>query len=191
MKAAIEFGAGGIETSEEDDGGLARRSCREPEAFAELYLRYRGRMHRYVRARVRVEDEALDLTQQVFMTAYDRIDQYVPAKGPFVAWLFGIARHAVSDFLRRRAHAAASWDGWDMHADQNVEREIVDLLDLQRLRGLVAELPAGKRDLLALRFGGELAVPEIAALTGKKPDAVYKQLSRTIEQLRGAFDETD
>jgi DNA-directed RNA polymerase specialized sigma24 family protein len=46
-----------------------------------------------------------------------------------------------------------------------------------------------KRDLLALRFAAGLTVPEIAAVTGKRTDATYKLLTRTLEELRGVPNE--
>jgi RNA polymerase sigma factor (sigma-70 family) len=58
---------------------------------------------------------------------------------------------------------------------------------LTRLSQLVATLPPDKRELLALRYGADLTVPEIAAIIGKNIRATYKQLSRLLESLEDAY----
>jgi RNA polymerase sigma-70 factor (ECF subfamily) len=96
-------------SSEPDDLALVRAVRADPTAFAPLYERYRDRVYWYVRTRTASSEDAADLLQQVFLQALDRIDQYSPQKGPFVAWLFGIARHVVSSHNRRR-RPNVSWD---------------------------------------------------------------------------------
>ena len=85
-----------------DDAALVQSVRVDPAAFAPLYERYRDRVYWYLQTRTASADDAADLLQQVFLQALDRIDQYKPKQGPFVAWLFGIARHVASNHNRRR-----------------------------------------------------------------------------------------
>jgi RNA polymerase sigma-70 factor (ECF subfamily) len=48
-------------------------------------------------------------------------------------------------------------------------------------------LDAEKRELLALRFAGQLTAPEIAAVVGKSPEAVKRQLTRIVHALKEQF----
>jgi len=161
----------------------------EPALFAAVYGQHRDAVYRYIRSKVGSNDDALDICQQAFTRAYERLDRYRPEKGSMASWLFAIARNAVSDHYRRRRDVPRL--DWEPTALDDVELETLTVLEVERLRGVVSALPEDKQDLLALRFSGGLSIPEIAAATDRKPDAVYKQLSRTLEQLRGALDDPD
>lgn len=90
------------------DAALARQTLEHPDAFAELYQRYRMRVYRYLRARLPNDEDAADVTQQVFVSAFGRLRQYRAARASFATWLLAIARHAATDFQRRHRSMA----GW-------------------------------------------------------------------------------
>ncbi|HEY7355449.1 MAG TPA: sigma-70 family RNA polymerase sigma factor, partial [Ktedonobacterales bacterium] len=78
---------------EGDEAALVAAAQADPAAFDALYQRYLARVYRYLRAHVGSDDEAADLTQQVFLKALDALPRYRPRGAPFAAWLFQIARH--------------------------------------------------------------------------------------------------
>jgi RNA polymerase sigma-70 factor (ECF subfamily) len=175
----------------EDEPTLIAAAQRDPHAFGPLYHRYLARVYRYVRAHVPGEDEASDITQQVFLQALDALPRYSERGVPFAAWLFRIARHTVADSYRRhRATVALETLPTSLHPVMGQEPE-ADLLrreSLARLRELLAELDHGKRELLALRFAGQLSSPEIAAVVGRSPAAVKKELTRILQSLKERYD---
>jgi RNA polymerase sigma factor (sigma-70 family) len=57
------------------------------------------------------------------------------------------------------------------------------------LSAAINRLDETKRDLLALRFACDLTIAEIAEVTHKSPQSIYKQLSRAFTELRGYLDE--
>jgi RNA polymerase sigma-70 factor (ECF subfamily) len=72
------------------------------EAFDQLVRRYRREVHVFLHRMVRDPDLADDLTQEVFVKAYRRLDQY-RADGSFLSWIIKIANnHALNDFKRVR-----------------------------------------------------------------------------------------
>lgn len=81
---------------------LVRAAQQDVKDFLPLYDRYRDRLYRYLLSRIGDPDEAADLLQQVFLQAMDRLSQYQPGRGPFAAWLFGIARNSATNFRQRR-----------------------------------------------------------------------------------------
>src|SRR5256714_13984737 len=91
-----------------DEVALVRAARQEPSAFGTLYDRYLGRIYAYLRARTSTDEEAADLTQQVFLQALDALPRYREGRVPFAAWLFRIARNAAIDSYRRRTSGA--WD---------------------------------------------------------------------------------
>lgn len=170
---------------------LVERARTDPAAFETLYLQYRDSVDRYLRSRTLHEEDAADLTQQVFLRALDRLPQYGTRKGTFAAWLFGIARHAASDFHRRRPQSGWSDPSAMLHlaSDEDVEANVVRREDARRLHTLLADLPTEKQDLLALRFAAGLSIVEIATVIGKSVDATRKQLTRTIQHLEEQYHE--
>ena len=157
----------------------------DPESFGALYERYLPRVYRYLAARASSPEEAADLTQAVFLKAYDQLGRYKPGKAPFAAWLFRIARNAAID-SHRRQRPAIPWEWVPELASEgdSGEHSVLRAERLQELRGLLSNLETEKRDLLALRYAGGLTIAEIAPLVGKKPEAVKKQLQRTLQQLK-------
>ena len=177
---------------ESDEAPLIAAAQADPAAFDALYRRYLARVYRYLRAHVGSDDEAADLTQQVFLKALDALPRFRLRGPPFAAWLFQIAHHTVTDAYRRRRPTVA-WETLPeaLHplAEQEPEAATLRLEALAHLGALLAQLDAPKRELLALRFAAGLTAPEIAKVVGKSPDAVKKQLSRTIHMLKEQYHE--
>src|SRR5947207_13608050 len=83
------------------DAALARKAAAgDQHAWSLIYQAHHAHVYRYVRARVS-EEEAADLTADVFVAAVHSIGRYAGER-PLLAWLFGIARHYVADHHRKR-----------------------------------------------------------------------------------------
>lgn len=174
----------------DDETALVREAQRNPAAVGRLYDRYVDRVYRYLRARTPAEDDARDLTQQVFMQMLTALPRYHPRKAPFGAWLFGIARHVAGDFYRRQ-RSTAPWDALPplLHpvVQPDVEAAALQREDVDRLRALLGALDPETRELLALRFAAHLTAREIAAVIGTSEAATKKRLARTIQRLKEQY----
>ena len=179
------------ETSAQDETALVRAAQADPTAFIALYHRYLDRIYAYLRARVASDEDAADLTQQVFLQALDALPRYRGRRGDsFAAWLFRIARNAAIDFHRRRRVTVA----WDLLPEalqpivtRDLDAHILRREAVARLRALFAALDAETRELLVLRFTGGLSIAEIAAVVGKSEAATQKKLFRTIQALKERY----
>ncbi len=164
----------------------------QPAAFAPIYRAYLDPVYRYLWLRVRDDETAADLTQQVFLKALQSLPSYRERGLPFAAWLFRIARNQAVDASRRR-HDVAALDLLPEIPDpaQSSDLEAAGLRReaLVRLRDLVSALDPDERELLALRFAGGLSSREIAPLVGKGEEAVKKQLTRLLRKLRDQYHE--
>ena len=172
-----------------------RAAQREPQAFGTLYQLYLTRIYRYMRARVASDEDAADLTQQLFLRAFDALPRYKEKGLPFSAWLFRIARNLATDALRQRKPSSAWVQLPEAAAEQmpdtmNLEAEVLRDEAVNHLRTLIATLPPDKRELLVLRFEAELTAREIAQVLGKSEAAVHKQINRTLNALKEAYQET-
>jgi RNA polymerase sigma-70 factor (ECF subfamily) len=169
------------------DEALVAAARQRPDDFAALYARYMPRVYRYVAARTGNREDAADITQLVFARAFASLPKYRPDRAPFVAWLFRIARNAVTDSHRRR-RATVSWDGLP-DAVSTIESGNPELVaerreQLTHLRAVLEQIDSTKRELLVLRYAGGLSSKEIATVVGKSESAVKKQLARTIARLK-------
>ena len=164
--------------------GLRRNS--EAESFESLYERTFPRVYAYVASLLRDRSAAEDVTAQAFERAYRKRRSYRPGRASMDAWVFGIARNAALDELRRRRrHADMAAEPEDTgapsmedHAELSLRRETV--------RAALRSLDGQERDLVALKFAGGLSNAEIARVLGMSESNVGTRLHRTITKLREA-----
>ena len=184
-----------IISSPRDEQALAVRSKVDPNAFAALYDHYFPRIYSYALYRLQDAQMADDITAQVFEKTLANIERYQPARGPFAAWIFTIARNEINKYLRARRFRR--WVSLDTIAHQpisdtpSVEEIVIWNEQLARLMPLLAELDERQRDLLALKFGAGLTNRRIAELTGLTESNVGVILYRTLHHLREKLREED
>jgi RNA polymerase sigma-70 factor (ECF subfamily) len=177
----------------EGEARLVQAARHDVAAFAPLYRAYQPRVYRYLRLRTASDEDAADLTQQVFIQALDALPKYQERGLPFAAWIFRIARNAVIDAQRRERHRThATLDGLPeallVSQADGPEAAVLRQERLDRLRELLARLDPEKRELLGLRFATGLSSREIAAVVGKREEAVKRQITRIIQSLREQYD---
>jgi len=175
----------------DSDQSVSEESVPDTPRFGALYERYRQPIHAYLRSRTNTDEDAADLTQQVFLRALEALPRYQHRQVAFSAWLFRIARNAAVDF-HRRSHAALTWDlvpvGLQPIAQTNLEATVIHQESLIRLRELFLGLNPESRELLTLRFAGQLTAPEIASVVGAGEAATRKRLSRLLQRLKERYD---
>ncbi len=168
----------------------AAQAPSEVEAvFEELYRSSRNDVFAYVAGLLRDRSAAEDVTALAFERAYRKRKSFNAKRGTRRAWLFGIARNAALDELRRRKRRATlvtePADDAAIPADDAAE------VSLRRaaLRQAMGELTARERELVALKFFAELANAEIATVIGTSESNAGTRLHRVLEKLRSACDE--
>jgi len=160
----------------------------EAETFEALYRRTLPRVYAYVASLLRDRSAAEDVTALAFERAYRKQRGYRTGRGTREAWLFGIARNAALDELRKRERRATleaepedlTALGADEIADLAIRRETV--------RAALATLDPRERELIALKFAAGLSNAEIAGVIGVSESNVGTRLHRTVNKLREACD---
>jgi RNA polymerase sigma-70 factor, ECF subfamily len=161
----------------------------EAEGFAELYERTLPRVYGYVASLLRDRSAAEDVTAQAFERAYRKRKSYRPARGSIDAWLFGIARNAALDELRKRKRRAVLEVDPEDTASPAPEDQAELALRRGAVRAALASLDGQERDLIALKFAGGLSNGEIARVLRMSESNVGTRLHRTITKLREACDD--
>lgn len=123
--------------------------------------------------------DAEDATQEVFLKAFTRLDQY-RAGEPFGGWLHGIARHHAIDVLRwRRAAPALPEAG----SSSDVEELALASLDRGRVRAALDRMSGRHRALLVLRYWEDQPLDAIAKTLGMTEGAVKVALLRARRSM--------
>ena len=156
------------------------------EGFAELYERTFPRVYAYVASLLRDRSAAEDVTAQAFERAYRKRLSYRASRGSMDAWVFGIARNAALDELRKRKRQAVLQGDPEDTAGIPPEDEADLALRRQAVRAALASLDGRERDLIALKFAGGLSNGEIARVLRMSESNVGTRLHRTITKLREA-----
>jgi RNA polymerase sigma-70 factor, ECF subfamily len=159
------------------------------EAFEALYRRSFPRVYGYVATLLSDRSAAEEVTAQAFERAYRKRRTFRASRGTQEAWLFGIARNAALDELRRRKRRAAlEADPEDVAAAAPAEQAEA-AVRRETVRAALAGLDPRERELVALKFAGGLSNEEIARVVGISPSNVGTKLHRTMEKLRRECDE--
>ena len=157
------------------------------DRFEALYRSSRDDVFAYVATMLADHAAAEDVTALAFERAYRRRRTFDRRRGEERAWLFGIARNAALDELRRRKRTAALISEPE-DAGAAVEDGAEVALRRTAVRQALGTLPAREREIVALKFGAGLANTELATVLGISESAVGTLLYRTMEKLRKACD---
>ena len=172
------------------DGELAALTLAGRQAaFAEIMKRHREPIYRIIRGYVGSSDDALDLVQESFVSAYKRLDSYDQAR-PLRAWLARIAINKCRDWSRRRAVRRLLFSSATSHDERllaapapAIDEAAADREELDRLWKAIAELPRNLKEPLVLRVIDELSQAEVAAVLRISEKAVETRVYRARKRL--------
>jgi RNA polymerase sigma-70 factor (ECF subfamily) len=132
--------------------------------------------------------EAQDAAQDAFTQAFLALATF-RGDGPFGAWVrriairIAIARLAARRELSRLDEAVDPW-AMTLTSDDDPEANLLGLEDRATVIDAVKKLPASQRDVILLRFYGDLSLQEIARVTSHPIGTVKSRLSRGLTSLR-------
>lgn len=159
--------------------------------FSAVYDEHVWQVYGFFAYRMRSRADAEDLTQQTFERALRSWSRYDPSLAKVNTWLLVIARNLLIDHLRSdRSAGQQPLDELDASHDALVAAPDAPDLGLDpALERALAGLGSRDREIVALRFGGDLSGPEIAELTGLRLANVQQILSRSLRRMRALIDE--
>jgi RNA polymerase sigma factor (sigma-70 family) len=159
-----------------------------PKAAPSLLLeqafdRYYPAIFRFFRYRGADADVANDLAASVFERALTRLHQYDPRKAQIQTWLFTIARNLSINHWKSEKETAPLEE--DLHDEElHLEEVVIRAQDKEQVLLVLQSLDKRSREILALKFGGELSNREIAELTGLSENNIGVILYRSLLKLR-------
>lgn len=163
-------------------------------AAAELLGRYRQRVYRWCRRYVTEPDEALDLAQDVLLTAFEHLEA-LPATTCFGAWLFTVTRNrCLVEVRRRRVRKVAPVDPDAMPAaTRDPEEQLLEDLAEDRFLDLVNRvLDPQEQEAISLRCFEKLPVDQVTAVLGlTSATGARGVLQRARRKLRTAMEQEE
>lgn len=164
------------------DTNLLERACRgEEAAFVALYREHRTPIFRFAWRLTGSTPAAEDITQECFLALLSGV-RFDPRQGSLRTYLFGIARHLAMKRLRLEDRESEETLDYAAAGDS-----LGDLIGRERasvIEAAVAALPPLQREALILFEYEDLALEEVATVTGAEVGAVKARLFRARESLR-------
>lgn len=169
---------------DEDYALLARARKLDSEALAQIHDRYYPLIYRYIAFRTGDRLSAEDLASDVFTRFLGALrDRSAPQK-TLRGWLYGVAAHVAMDYHRRHYRARQVELDEDLASDDVDPAEMLDAsLQNERLREAVGELTDEQQNVIALRFGQNLPISDVARMMGKSEGAVKQLQARALAML--------
>ena len=184
---------GAIDQPVEADSSLIRRlNNGETDAFDVLFQRHRKGLFAYVRGMVTDRGLAEDIVQECFLELARHAVEIRPEQG-VTGWLYRVGRNRAIDMLRARRPEAARADRalTDEPGDQDIADPGPTPLDhaiargeIENVRRALDMLSPKDRDILLLRYFGDLKFSEIAGLRKRPLGTVLWQATRSLEKIR-------
>ncbi len=161
----------------------------KPE-FVDVYDAHIWDVYGYLAYRVDSREEAEDLTQATFERALRSWSRYEPQRAAARTWLLSIAHNLLIDHYRAaRARPVTVPEHLTTERDHGVQEGPEHDLGLSpELATALEALAQRDREVVALRFGGQLTGPEIAGMLGLSLANVQQILSRSLRRLRGELE---
>lgn len=162
-------------------------------AFDLLLNRHKQSLYTYIFYTVRDQGLAEDIFQETFFKAITTIRQgRYTETGKFKAWITRIAHNLLIDYYRRRKNEnTISNDDYEIDllnnpslCDDTVEMKMVKKQVLDDVKKLIGFLPDEQREVLEMRYYGDLSFKEIADVTGVSINTALGRMRYAILNMR-------
>jgi len=156
-----------------------------------LYERYLERIYRYVYYRVSDHDEAEDLTETVFLKAWEALPRFRVKGATFGAWLYRIAHNTVVDRHRTQRAALPLSQALDVRDGGASSPEAVAEAEQEStwLQTALSRLEPRLQEVILNRFVNGLSHRETAGVMGLRESHVRVLQHRALQEMRDALTE--
>lgn len=164
------------------------RAQKDPESFGPLYKKYHEQIFRYVYQRMDDEEQAFDVTSQVFIKAMNNLHKYEYRGVPFSSWLYRIAKSELyQSFRDRKARRTVNVES--MHMFEMIEEfeEDDSAENKQRLVKVLRTLKEDDLQLIELRYFEKRSYREIGEILEITENNAKVRTFRALERLKKQF----
>ncbi|SHH44719.1 RNA polymerase sigma-70 factor, ECF subfamily [Anaerosphaera aminiphila DSM 21120] len=155
--------------------------------FISVYDEYYTKVYRYVSYRIDNKSDIEDLTSQVFLKIYSKINNYNFKKGTLPQWIFTIAGNTIRDYYRKNSiRKFLSFDslGSEIEDSFSIEENAQQTEEYNHLKKIVKGLSKKERTLISLKYGADLSYDDIAKIMNITSNNVGVMLHRTLNKIK-------
>jgi RNA polymerase sigma-70 factor (ECF subfamily) len=158
-------------------------------AYAILVKRYQKPVFNLMVRMTSCEEDALDLTQETLVRAYEKLESFNPS-GRFFPWLYTIGLNLARDFLRKSKSVTVMTEKELEGLQNNVSSlgedadALPEKLDLEQVTNSLQKLPLEYREALILRFHQDMSMKEVAMALGVSTSGAKMRVQRGLLKLR-------
>jgi len=165
---------------------MARIRAGDESAMADLYDRYSGIVYGVALRVLGNTTAAEDVLQEVFLQLWRNPQAFDADRGRLPAWLAVIARNRAIDHLRKRP-PEDDIEELAISTGVNLENTAAQRQAVDKVRGVLSQLPSEQRRLLELAFFDGMTHSEIAEKTGEPLGTIKTRIRAGLLVLRKAF----
>ena len=158
------------------------------QQFERLYAEHAQALFGFLSYRTGDRVMAEDLLADTFERALRARRRFDPRKASEKTWLYTIALNCLRDSARRRAAEGRALERMTSGAGPGPSGDMEEVSDRDLVSRGLAALSEEEREAIALRFGADLTVPEIAKLTKERLTTVEGRVYRALRKLRESID---
>jgi RNA polymerase sigma factor (sigma-70 family) len=160
------------------------RARLDDAAFDALFRECGADVHAYAISLLGNRSAAEDVTALAFERLYRSRSRLDRGRGTARAWLFAIARNAALDELRRRRRRPQYELPEELSGDQDAEAALEEIARRATVRDALAALPLREREVVLLKFHGQISNSELARALGISESNAGTRLHRALTRLR-------
>jgi len=158
------------------------------EAADRLIRTYYDEIYRFVYRQVGNKEDAMDLTQNIFLAVLRSLPTFERKKASFRTWLYRIATNKIIDARRKVCPGLVPLEETELSDPVDFAANVGDRVLLEQIEAYVSVLDPQIQAVFRLRVYGEKSFPEIAAALRETESAVKSQYYRLMGRLRKEFE---
>lgn len=175
-----------VSDSKDERALVARLRAGDESAMSDLYDRYSRIIYGVALRVLGSTTAAEDVLQEVFLQLWRNPQAFDADRGRLAPWLAVISRNRAIDLLRKRP-MEEDIDELPISTGVNLEDEASERIAIDKVRGVLTQLPADQRKTLEMAYFEGLTHTEIASKTGEPLGTVKTRIRYGLLALRKAF----
>ena len=166
-----------------DEPLIVRVRERDQQAMGEIFDRYATMVYSVAMRVLKDPAQAEDVMQEIFLQVWNHPDRFSQGRGSLGAWLAVVARNRAIDLLRKR-RPTEDCEEVVLASGTNLASEVERNAIMDKVRGILKDLPQEQQRSLELAFFEGLTHSEIAARTGDPLGTVKTRIRSALASLR-------
>ena len=157
------------------------------QAADRLIRAYYDEIYAYAYRQTAGKEDALDLTQEIMISALRALPSYDPRRAAFRTWLYAVASHKIIDWRRRQGPETLPLEEIELPAEDRSLGAVHDRLLLRQIEARLAAEDPETQSAFRQRIYGEKTFPEIGEILGIPESTARSKVHRLLQKLRKEF----